>query len=115
MGKIEESGVESLDGDGAPIAPIASSSEQRDILAAPSVDDDDADIPSFLRAEAPEKTRRESEEGRRKMSTGTVLPRPVAQSSLQSSKHSSAASVNSQDTSSTAGIVIVSFFYFLSF
>ena len=77
------------------------------ITGPPASTDDDADIPSFLRAvEAPPPLVEQ-----RRRSVGSILPFPVAQSSLQSSKQSSnqnsdAESLHSHGTS-TAAIVKV--------
>ena len=106
LGKISEGGV---DGDGSNTTDEKSGEGNDGDVNGPvlkDTTDDDADIPSFLRNDVPASAAME-----RRRSVGSVLPIPVAQSSLQSSKQSSkqsseVGSVHSQGTS-TAAIVKV--------
>ena len=104
LGKISEGEVD----DEADVTDVIAKMSSKD--ADPSsndhqatTDDDDADIPSFLRAEPPLAALME-----RRRSVGSILPMPVAQSSLQSSKQSSeVGSVHSQGTSTAAIVKVV--------
>merc|ERR1719431_1161287 len=103
LGKISEGGADEADYSGGEVIGIPDPGVTSGVQPA-STDDDDADIPSFLRAEevAPP-----SLVEQRRRSVGSILPFPVAQSSLQSSKQSSkqnsdAESVQSHGTSTVA-------------
>ena len=100
LGKISEG--EAGDELRAELVDVEAKPDDDDVMRGVQTTDDDADIPSFLRAEAPPAARTE-----RRRSVGSILPMPVAQSSLQSSKQNSdAESVLSHGTS-TAAIVKV--------
>ena len=107
LGKISEGGIDADDSNEAAISDVATREDNHDVARAAADDDedDDVDIPSFLRAtdSAP------AISAERRRSVGSILPLPVAQSSLQSSKQSSdVESTHSQGTS-TAAIVKVGF------